>query len=41
MSWTPQAGTQWMADFDNGSSNQDALGALAGTWGTGLGQDEG
>lgn len=41
MSWTPQAGTQWLADFDNGSNNQDALGALAGTWGAGLGQDEG
>lgn len=44
MNWTPTAGTQLVADFDNGSASHDALGQLmsrAGAGGTGLGQDEG
>ena len=41
MSWTPTAGTQLVADFDNGASAQDALGRLISRTGTGLGQDEG
>lgn len=41
MAWTPTAGTQLVADFDNGSASQDALGRLINRPGTGLGQNEG
>lgn len=41
MSWTPMPGTQLIADFDNGTTHQDALGRLINRPGTGLGQDEG
>lgn len=41
IAWTPTAGTQLVADFDNGSSTQDALGRLINSPGTGLGQNEG
>lgn len=41
MAWTPAAGTQLVADFDNGTSSQDALGRLLNLPGTGLGQNEG
>lgn len=41
MSWTPKAGTQLIADFDNGSTTQDALGRLIGKSGLGLGNSEG
>jgi secreted trypsin-like serine protease len=41
MSWTPVLGTQLVADFDNGTNAQDALGLLINRPGTGLGQDEG
>lgn len=41
MTWTPLAGTQLVADFDNGRTAQDALGLLINKPGTGLGQNEG
>jgi len=41
MAWTPTAGTQLVADFDNGLSQQDALGRLINRPGTGLGINEG
>lgn len=41
MSWTPTAGTQLVADFDNGTSAQDALGRLINRSDLGLGQNEG
>ncbi|NMM25907.1 MAG: trypsin-like serine protease [Glaciimonas sp.] len=41
MGWTPIAGTQLVADFDNGSAGRDALGRLIGRVDTGLGQNEG
>lgn len=41
LAWSPLSGTQLVADFDNGSSAQDALGRLINLPGTGLGQDEG
>ena len=41
MAWTPTVGTQLVADFDNGSARQDALGGLMNRPGTGLGQSEG
>lgn len=41
MSWTPTTGTQLIADFDSGSSSQDALGRLINLSGLGLGQNEG
>lgn len=41
MNWTPTPGTQLIADFDNGSAAQDALGRLMNRPGTGLGQNEG
>lgn len=41
MAWTPTPGTQLSADFDNGSSSQDALGRLINQPGLGLGQAEG
>ncbi|MCQ9425605.1 trypsin-like serine protease [Pseudomonas sp. LJDD11] len=39
--FSPKAGTQLIADFDNGSSNQDALGRFLNLKHTGLGQNEG
>ncbi|NMM37511.1 MAG: trypsin-like serine protease [Glaciimonas sp.] len=41
MGWTPTAGTQLVADFDNGSASRDALGRLINRVDTGLGQNEG
>jgi len=41
MSWTPLAGTQLIADFDNGSSTNDALGQLIYRNDLGLGLYEG
>lgn len=41
MGWTPAAGTQLVADFDNGSAAQDALGQLIYSSGLGQGQSEG
>jgi hypothetical protein len=41
MGWTPSAGSQLVADFDNGTSDADALGRLTYRTGTGLGADEG
>lgn len=41
MGWTPLAGTQLMADFDNGLSTNDALGRLIYRSDLGLGLDEG
>lgn len=41
MGWTPLAGSQLVADFDNGASAQDALGRLIAHPGTGLGLNEG
>ena len=41
ISWTPTAGTQLIADFDNGTTARDALGRLINLPGTGLGQSEG
>ncbi len=41
MSWTPTAGTQLVADFDDGTSTHDALGRLINCNGLGLGQSEG
>lgn len=41
MSWAPAAGTQLIADFDNGSTAQDALGRFLNVQSTGLGQVEG
>lgn len=41
MGWTPTAGTQLIADFDNGTTSRDALGRLINIPGTGLGQNEG
>ncbi len=41
MAWTPTLGTQLAADFDNGSSSQDALGQLINLPGVGLGSNEG
>jgi hypothetical protein len=41
MGWTPLAGSQLMADFDNGKSVNDALGQLASLNGLGLGANEG
>jgi len=41
MSWTPLPGSQLIADFDNGSHSNDALGQLTGRYDTGLGLDEG
>ena len=39
--FSPKAGTQLIADFDNGSSSQDALGRFLNLKHTGLGQNEG
>lgn len=41
MGWNPQAGTQLVADFDDGTTERDALGLFIGRNGTGLGNDEG
>ena len=41
MGWTPLAGTQLVADFDNGYLANDALGQLIYRSGLGLGLDEG
>jgi len=41
MGWSPLAGTQLVADFDNGTSTNDALGQLMYRHDTGLGLDEG
>lgn len=41
IAWTPLAGTQLIADFDNGISNNDALGHLIYRNDLGLGLDEG
>ena len=41
MTWTPQAGTQLIADFDNGSSTNDALGQLIYRSDLGQGLNEG
>lgn len=41
MGWAPAAGTQLVADFDNGSTSHDALRLLIGRPGAGLGQNEG
>jgi len=41
MAWTPLAGTQLVADFDNGSTTNDALGRLVYRYDLGLGLNEG
>lgn len=41
MAWTPLAGTQLIADFDNGISANDALGRLMYRYDSGRGLDEG
>jgi hypothetical protein len=41
MAWTPLPGTQLIADFDNGSSTNDALGQLIHRYDRGLGLYEG
>lgn len=41
MSWNPAAGTQLISDFDNGQTQNDALGRLLGVSDLGLGTDEG
>lgn len=41
MQWAPTSGTQLVADFDSGSSGQDALGRLMYQPSTGLGLGEG
>lgn len=41
LSWAPLAGSQLLADFDNGQAAQDALGRLIGRSSTGLGREEG
>jgi hypothetical protein len=41
MDWTPKAGTQLVADFDDGTMIHDALGRIIGRRDTGLGLDEG
>lgn len=41
LSWIPTSGTQFIADFDNGNSANDAIGRLLGNSNTGLGQMEG
>lgn len=41
MAWTPAAGTQLVADFDDGTTSRDALGWLINQAGSGLGQGEG
>ena len=41
MGWTPLSGTQLIADFDNGTSTNDALGRLMNRHDLGVGLDEG
>ncbi len=41
ISWTPLAGSQLLADFDSGNAGNDAIGALLGIVGQGVGADEG
>lgn len=41
MGWSPAAGSQLMADFDNGATTQDALGRLLHAPSSGLGINEG
>jgi len=41
MAWAPLAGTQWVADFDDGSRSHDALGQLIDRSDLGLGWAEG
>ncbi|MDD2762140.1 MAG: trypsin-like serine protease [Methylomonas sp.] len=41
ISWTPLAGSQLLADFDDGSNNHDALGVLVNSRDTGLSLEEG
>ena len=41
LGWTPLAGTQLFADFDDGSAARDALGLLAGKPDGGTGATEG
>ncbi|SDX30408.1 Trypsin [Allochromatium warmingii] len=41
MTWSPPAGTQLIADFDDGSAAHDALGDILNAWDTGLGDYEG
>ena len=41
MGWIPLAGTQLVADFDDGTINHDALGNLINRSGLGLGNNEG
>jgi hypothetical protein len=41
MAWSPLSGSQLVADFDNGSSSQDALGRLINVTDLGLGLNEG
>lgn len=41
MAWTPLAGSQLVADFDDGTAPHDALGQFLGLHQTGLGQNEG
>jgi len=41
MAWSPTLGTQLAADFDNGTSAQDAFGRLVGLHDVGLGLNEG
>lgn len=41
MAWSPQSGSQIVADFDDGTAAHDALGRLIYRGDTGLGQDEG
>lgn len=41
IAWQPAPGSQLLADFDNGLTANDALGALLGLWNTGEGDREG
>ncbi|GAB1394639.1 Calx-beta domain-containing protein [Rhodocyclaceae bacterium] len=41
MDWTPLAGSQLVADFDDGTAGHDAMGQLIGRIDTGYGLDEG
>lgn len=41
LAWRPAAGTQLVADFDDGTHSHDALGRLIAKSGTGVGQNEG
>lgn len=41
IAWTPETGTQLLADFDNGSAENDAFGMLLGIDDLGVGSSEG